>query len=106
MWTSSKQATTQAMPEQKHRVCKVNEDPMKASREAAQCTELSRAECKEQHGTRGRSAQDALKQCEPRLPEDDATPTPNVDLVLKEKHCQAMQGCRSCTTIHEGARPP
>ena len=49
---SSEQATAQAMPEHKHRVCNVNEDPMKASREAAQRTELGRAKCKEQHSTR------------------------------------------------------
>ena len=102
---SSKQTSTQTMPEHEHRVCKVNKDSMKTSGEATQCTELGRAKCKEQHSSGGCSAQDALKQCQPRLPEDDTTPPSNVNLFLKEEHSQAMQGCRSCTAIHEGARP-
>ena len=102
---SSKQTATQAMPEHKHRVCNENKDSMKASGEAPQCTELGRAKCKEQHSSGGCSAQDALKQGQPRGSEDDTAPPPNVNLVLKEKHSQARQGCRSCTSIHEGARP-
>ena len=79
---------------------------MKASGEATQCTKLGRAECKEQHSSGGCSPEKTLQGTELRRPQDDTTPAPDVDLVLKEEHSQAMQGCRSRTTIHERARPP